>query len=302
MRLRFQNIRTSWKGRRPNSWQRAPLRRLAKNGIARAETPRLAASAIQGKAPEEQMNLSKPFADRVALVTGASRGIGHATTVALAAGGATVIAAARTLSGLEELAGLVRGKGAELSVIPLDITDHRSVSQLAATIKENYQRLDILIGNAGQAAGPSPLTEIELKLWDQIMAVNLTANLNLIRAMDPLLRKSRAGRAVFITSGAAINAPANHGAYSVSKAALNALARTYAAETASTSIRVNLFNPGPTRTSMLALARPGEDLPSLPGPEGVTEGILALCSSSFRESGKQYVFRAGQLLESSPTG
>jgi NAD(P)-dependent dehydrogenase (short-subunit alcohol dehydrogenase family) len=246
------------------------------------------------------MSLPKPLADRIALVTGASRGIGYATAIALAKSGANVIAVARTANGLEELARSVRGGGADLTAIPLDITDYQSIYGLAATIKQRYQRLDILIGNAGLAAAPAPLREIELKLWDQIVAVNLTANLHLIRAMDPLLKMSEAGRAVFITSGAATNAPGHHGAYSVSKAALNALARTYAAETASTQIRVNLFNPGPTRTGMLAVARPGEDLPALPAPADVTEGILALCSPAFRESGKQYVFRAGQLLESRP--
>jgi NAD(P)-dependent dehydrogenase (short-subunit alcohol dehydrogenase family) len=144
---------------------------------------------------------------------------------------------------------------------------------------------------------PSPLDHIEPKAWDDTFAVNVTANWHLIRAMDPLLKRSDAGRAVFITSGVATSARAYWAPYSVSKAALDVLARTYAEETSSTPVRVNLFNPGGTRTRMRALAMPGEDPMTLPTPEQVAEKILDLCLPSFTATGKLYDFPAGKLLE-----
>ena len=148
----------------------------------------------------------------------------------------------------------------------------------------------------------SPLGHIEPKAWDEVMAVNVTANWHLIRAMDPLLKRSDAGRAVFITSGAGNRARAYWAPYSVSKAALDVLARTYAAETSATTVRVNLFNPGPTRTRMRALAMPGEDPMTLPTPDDVAEKIVDLCLPSFAETGKLYDFRAGKFLDFMPPG
>jgi len=146
--------------------------------------------------------------------------------------------------------------------------------------------------------GPrSPLDHVEPQGWDEVMAVNVTANWHLIRAMDPLLKRAKAGRAVLLTSGAATHARAYSGPYSVSKAALNAMGRIYAAETATTPMRVNLFNPGPTRTRMRAAVMPGEDPMTLPTPDEVSEKILDLCLPSFAETGKLYDFRAGKLLE-----
>src|SRR5580700_10042747 len=188
-----------------------------------------------------------PLTDRIALVTGASRGIGYATTLALAHAGAHVVAVARTVGGLEELDDAVRKAGSSATLV----------------------RLDVLVGNAAVAGQRSPLDHVMPAAWDEAMAVNVTANWHLIRAMDGLLRRSAAGRAVFLTSGAATNARAYAGPYTVSKAALNALARTYAAETSSTPVRVNLFNPGPTRTRMRAAVMPGEDPLTLPTPEQV---------------------------------
>jgi NAD(P)-dependent dehydrogenase (short-subunit alcohol dehydrogenase family) len=147
----------------------------------------------------------------------------------------------------------------------------------------------------------SPLDHVEPQNWDEVMAVNVTANWHLIRAMDGLLKRSGAGRAVFITSGAATHARAYTGAYAVSKAALNALARVYAAETESTPVRVNLFNPGPTRTRMRAAVMPGEDPMTLPTPETVAERIVPLCLASCSETGKLYDFSAGRFLQFTPT-
>ena len=238
-----------------------------------------------------------PLADRIALVTGASRGIGYAAALALARAGAHVIAVARTVGGLEELDDAVRALGGSATLTPLDVRDYPGIYRLAAALNERYARLDILVGNAGLAGVPSPLDHIEPKAWDDQMAVNVTANWHLIRAMDPLLKRSDAGRAVFVTSGIATLAYAYWAPYSVSKAALDVLVRTYAAETSSTSVRANLFSPGPTRTRMRALAMPGEDPMTLPSPEQVAEKILDLCLPSFSETGKIYDYRADKLQE-----
>ena len=241
-----------------------------------------------------------PLADRIALVTGASRGIGHAVALAFARAGAHVVAVARTVGGLEELDDAIRAAGSSATLVPLDMRDYDGLYRLAAALHERYQRLDILLGNAAVVGQRSPLGHVEPKSWDETMAINVTANWHLIRAMDPLLRNAPAGRAVFMTSGAATNAGAYAGPYSVSKAALNTLARTYAAETTSTPVRVNLFNPGPTRTRMRAQVMPGEDPMTLQTPEQVAEKILDLCLPGFTETGKLYDFYAQKLLEFRP--
>jgi NAD(P)-dependent dehydrogenase (short-subunit alcohol dehydrogenase family) len=234
--------------------------------------------------------------NRIALVTGASRGIGAATALALAKAGAHVVAVARTVGGLEELDDNIRAGGGTATLVPLDLTDTDGIIRLAAALLERYQRLDILIGNAGLVGPSSPLDHVQPKDWDQVMAVNLTANWHLIRAMDALLRRSDAGRAVFLSSGAAHNMRAYRGPYSVSKAALEALVRTYAAETESTPVRVNLVNPGPTRTRMRAQVMPGEDPTTLPPPELVAEKIVALCLPGFAETARLYDFPQDKLL------
>ena len=241
-----------------------------------------------------------PLADRIALVTGASRGIGYAAALTLARAGAHVVAVARTVGGLEELDDAVRGAGGSATLTPLDMRDYAGLYRLGTALAERYGRLDVLIGNAAIAGVPSPLGHIEPKAWDETMAVNVTANWHLIRAMDPLLKRAEAGRAVFVTSGIVASARAYWAPYSVSKAALDVLARTYAAETSSTPVRVNLFNPGATRTRMRALAMPGEDPMTLPTPDDVAAKILDLCLPSFTETGKLYDFRAGKLLDFAP--
>jgi NAD(P)-dependent dehydrogenase (short-subunit alcohol dehydrogenase family) len=241
--------------------------------------------------------MSLPLAGRIALVTGASRGIGYATALALARAGAHVVAVARTVGGLEELDDAIRAVGGSATLTPVDMRDYSGLYRLATALNERYARLDVLIGNAGLAGVPSPLDHIDPKAWDDTMAVNVTANWHLIRAMDPLLKRSDAGRAVFVTSGIATLAYAYWAPYSVSKAALDALVRTYAAETSSTSIRANLFSPGATRTRMRAMVMPGEDPMTLPTPEQVAEKILGLCLPSFSETGKIYDFRSGKLQE-----
>jgi NAD(P)-dependent dehydrogenase (short-subunit alcohol dehydrogenase family) len=241
--------------------------------------------------------MPQPLAGSIALVTGASRGIGRATALALARAGSHVVAVARTVGALEELDDAARAADSTATLVPLDMRDYAGIYRLATALNERYQHLDVLIGNAAVAGPCSPLDHVEPAAWDEVMAVNVTANWHLIRAMDPLLKRSDAGRAVFVSAGAATRARAYSGPYSVSKTALNVLAQTYAAETSSTPVRVNLFNPGPTRTRMRALIMPGEDPMTLPTPEQVAEKILDLCLPSFSDTGKLYDFRAGKLLE-----
>src|SRR5579871_6877429 len=233
---------------------------------------------------------SSPLSNRIALVTSASRGIGAATALALARAGAHVVAVARTVGGLEELDDTIRAAGGKATLVPLNVTDAQGLARLGVALRERYGCLDILVGNAGILGPSSPLDHVTPKDWDEVMKVNVTANWQLICAMDRLLRRSDAGRAVFITSGAPHNTRPYRGLYSVSKGALEALARTYAAETASTAVRVNLFNPGPTRTRMRAQVMPGEDPTGLPTPEEVAEKIVPMCLPEFTETGRLYDF------------
>src|ERR1700754_2167784 len=175
--------------------------------------------------------MSNPFACRIALVTGASRGIGYATARALAKAGAHVIAVARTQGGLEELDDAIRSDGGSATLVPLNLTDSDGIARLGAALHERHGKLDILVGNAGVAGPSSPLGHIELKPWNDVIAVNVTANFQLVRCMEPLLKQSDAGRAVFITSGVANKANAYLGPYAASKAALDTLVRSWANET-----------------------------------------------------------------------
>lgn len=244
--------------------------------------------------------MTKPLASRIALVTGASRGIGRATAKALAAAGAHVVAVARTVGGLEELDDEIRGLGGAATLVPLDLTDADGVARLGAALYERHGRLDVLVGNAGIAGPSSPLGHIDLKPWNDVIAINLTANFQLVRCMEPLLRASDAGRAVFITSGAANKATAYLGPYAVSKAGVETLARVWANETATTAIRVNLFNPGPIRTRMRATVMPGEDPMTLDTPDQAAEFILPLCLPSFMESGRFYDYPSKTLMTFRP--
>ena len=232
---------------------------------------------------------------RIALVTGASRGIGYATALALARTGAHVIAVARTTGGLEELDDAIRsgGGGGSATLVPLDLKDYAGIERLGGALAQRYGRLDVLVGNAALLGPLSPLGHVEAKAWDDVLAVNVTANWQLLRTLDILLKRSDAGRVVFVTSGAARSARAYWGPYSVSKAALETLARTYAAETATTNVRINLFNPGATRTRMRAAAMPGEDPTSLKTADLVAEKIVALCRADVQESGQLYEYRKG---------
>jgi NAD(P)-dependent dehydrogenase (short-subunit alcohol dehydrogenase family) len=241
-----------------------------------------------------------PLADRIALVTGASRGIGHAAALALARAGAHIVAVARTVGGLEELDDAIKAIGGSATLVPLDLKDYDGIDRLGLALHERFGRLDAMVGNAGILGPLSPLGHVEAKAWDEVMAVNVTANWRLICAMDQLLKFSDAGRVVFVSSGVAAMALAYWGPYAISKAALEVLARTYAAETATTNVRVNVLAPGPVRTRMRAQAMPGEDPITLETPEQVAETIVSLCLPSMQESGRLYAYQKRRFLEFRP--
>lgn len=232
-----------------------------------------------------------PLAGRIAVVTGATRGIGFATALALAEAGAHVVATGRTQGGLEELDDAIKSAGGSATLAPFDVTDYAAVDRLGAALYERYGKLDILVGNAGLLGQISPLGHVEPKEWDKTLAVNLTANWRLIRSLDPLLKASNAGRAVFVTSGAAHKERAFWGLYAATKAGLEALARAYAAETRNiTPVKVMLANPGPLATAMRKKAMPGEDQSTLKTPADFAPKIVALCSPDWTETGKLYDF------------
>ena len=240
---------------------------------------------------------------RVALVTGASRGIGRAAALALASSGAHVVALARTQGALEELddeiRALRRTEPGATTLVPMDLRDFAAIDRLGEALYRRWGRLDAFVGNAGVLGVLSPLHHLDPKTWDEVIAVNVTANWHLIRSLDPLLRRSTAGRVAFITSGVASRAElrAYWGPYATSKAALDALARTYAAETVNTSnIRVMLINPGPLRTAMRARAMPGEDPSTLRAPQELAPKIVEICSPDWNETGKLYDFPSGRIL------
>lgn len=224
--------------------------------------------------------------DRVALITGASRGIGRAVALAFAKEGAHVIAIARNRGALEELDDDIQAAGGIVTLLRLDLTNGEKVDALGPTVLERFGKLDVFVGNAGILGPLSPLGHISEKDWNQVLAINLTANWRLIRTLDPVLRQSDAGRVVLVTSGAARNCRAYWGPYSVSKAALEALGKTYAAEVENTSVRVNLLNPGPVATAMRAKAMPGEDPATLPQPGDIAETFIQLALKTLEKNGQ----------------
>jgi NAD(P)-dependent dehydrogenase (short-subunit alcohol dehydrogenase family) len=224
--------------------------------------------------------------DRIALVTGASRGLGAAAALAFAKEGAHCVLVARTVGGLEAVDDQIKAAGGTATLVPLDVTDGPGIDRLGAALYERYGRLDILLGNAALLGALSPLGHIEPKTFEQVIAVNVTANWRLIRSLDPLLRASDAGRAIFVTSGISQRAVPYWGAYAASKAALDMLVSIYAAESAHTKLRVNLYNPGPMRTAMRAQAFPGEDPGKLPPAEAHAEMLIGLALPSCTMNGQ----------------
>jgi NAD(P)-dependent dehydrogenase (short-subunit alcohol dehydrogenase family) len=232
---------------------------------------------------------------KIALVTGASRGIGAAVAERFAAEGAHLVLTARTTGGLEEVDDKIRDVGGTATLVPLDLRDFIKIDELAAAIYQRFERLDILVGNAAEFGTFSPLAHIDPKLWGVIIDLNLTANWRLIRAMDPLLRAAEHGRAIFVTSGIARAPRAYWGPYAVSKAGLEALVKTYAAEIEKTRVRANLIGPGVVRTRLRARVFPGEDPMNLPPPESVAEAFVQLALPECQRNGE--VVDAGALTD-----
>jgi NAD(P)-dependent dehydrogenase (short-subunit alcohol dehydrogenase family) len=239
--------------------------------------------------------MPRRLAGKIALVTGASRGIGAAVAERFAAEGAHLVLAARTVGGLEEVDDKIRTAGGSATLVPLDLRDFIKIDELAAAIYERYGHLDILVGNAAEFGTFSPLGHIEPALWGEIIDLNLTANWRLIRAMDPLLRAAEHGRAIFVTSGIARAPRAYWGPYAVSKAGLEALVRTYAAEIEKTPVRANLIGPGIVRTRLRARVFPGEDPMDLPPPESVAEAFVQLALPECERNGD--VVNASELAD-----
>lgn len=241
------------------------------------------------------------LAGRVALVTGASRGIGYFLAKHLAAAGAHVVAVARTVGGLEELDDEIKAERArtgrgETTLVPLDLTDFPGIDRLGGAVHERWGRLDILVANAGVLGVIAPLGHVEAKVFERVMAVNVTGTWRLIRAVDPLLRRSEAGRAIILSSGLAHSARAFWGPYAASKAAVEALTRSWADETKSLPFRVNAVDPGATRTAMRAQAMPGEDPATLPHPSDIAARIIRLADPALVETGQLYLARSERFV------
>ena len=232
--------------------------------------------------------MTKPLEGRLAVVTGASRGIGRAVALELAEQGADIIAVARNRSqgALEDLDDYIQKLGRQCTIVMADLRDGEAIDRLGAAIHERWGKLDILVANAAILGPITPLGHIAPKDWAELLDINITSNWRLIRSLDPLLRQSDAGRAVFVTSGAAGKGKPFWGGYAVTKAALNELVLTYANECKSSGVKVNLIDPGPVRTHMRALAVPGEDPTKLPTPQQIAPLFTELCSPERSETGE----------------
>ena len=239
------------------------------------------------------MSAPRRLADRLALVTGATRGIGRAVALAYAREGAHLILVGRTSGALEEVDDEIRALGGNATLLTLDLKSQDKIDALGPTIYQRWNKLDVLVGNAGILGPLSPLGHVTADAWNEVLEINLTANWRLIRTLDPLLRRSDAGRAVFVSSGAATAPRAYWGPYAASKAGLEALVKVYADEIANTSVRVNMINPGPTRTGMRAKAFPGEDPASLKPPDHVVETFVKLALPTCTDNGKLFDLKTG---------
>lgn len=234
---------------------------------------------------------------RVAVVTGASRGIGYFTALELAKAGAHVVACARTVGGLEELDDAIKAAGGAATLVPFDLADMAAIDKLGGAINERWGKLDIMVANAGVLGTISPIGHVEAKVFEKVMNINVTATWRLIRSLEPLLIKSDAGRALILSSSAAHKCKPFWGPYSASKAAVEALARTWAGETQRLPLRILSVDPGATRTAMRAQAMPGEDPETVPHPSEVAAKLLALVGPQQTETGKLYIVREDKIVE-----
>ncbi|MBX8800380.1 SDR family NAD(P)-dependent oxidoreductase [Ochrobactrum sp. MR28] len=240
--------------------------------------------------------MSFDLSGRTALVTGASRGIGYFLALELAKRGAHVIAVARTVGGLEELDDEIQAMGNTATLVPLDLKDMPALDLLGSSINDRWGKLDILIANAGVLGTISPVGHVEAKVFDNVISTNLTSIWRLIRSVDPLLRRSDAGRAILMSSGVAHTARAFWAPYAASKAAVEVMGRSWAEETKQMPLRVNSVNPGATRTAMRAKAMPGEDPETLPHPADVAAKIVQLADPALTITGQLYDVRQDKFL------
>jgi len=224
---------------------------------------------------------------RIALITGASRGIGRAIALQYAAEGAHLILTARTQAGLEELDDEIADMtGENATLVPSDLTDFDMIDKMGAAIYERFGRLDVLVGNAGLLTPLSPMPQIKPKDFERVMDLNLTANWRLIRSLDPLLKASESGRAIFVSSTVTQGVWPYWGAYAISKAALETMVKVYASENTKSNVKANLVNPGPTRTGMRKVAYPGENPDTVKPPESVTETFVKLAETGCQLNGE----------------
>ncbi|HVW91206.1 MAG TPA: SDR family NAD(P)-dependent oxidoreductase [Devosia sp.] len=241
------------------------------------------------------MTIEHQLAGKVVLVTGASRGIGYAAAKEAARRGAHVVAIARTVGGLEELDDEIQELGSTATLVPLDLRDGDAIDRLGAAIFERWGALDGLIANAGALGTLSPVPHLAPEDFDNVFKINVTANFRLIRATDLLLRQAAAGRAVFVTSGAARSARPYWGLYAASKAALEALVKSYAGEMKTTNVCANVFDPGAVRTGMRARAFPGEDPETLPTPAEIAPRLVDMIAATFTETGVRLRRETGEI-------
>ena len=230
--------------------------------------------------------MTQSLKGRVALVTGASRGIGRAVAVAYAREGAHVVLMARTLGGLTETDDMIRAVGGTATIMPFNLLDLDKIEQIGPALAQKFKRLDILVINAAMLGALGPVAQSDPKLWDSVFRLNVLSTQRLIATLDPLLRQGDAGRVIAVTSGAAAKNRAHWGAYAASKAALESIVKTYAAEVAYSALKVNIVDPGGVRTGMRAEAFPGEDPQTLPPPESVTGVFVSLAQPGLATTGQ----------------
>lgn len=234
---------------------------------------------------------------RIALVTGASRGIGFYLALELAKRGAHIIAVARTIGGLEELDDEITQCGSKATLVPLDLHDMKAIDRLGNEINERWHKLDILVANAGVLGAISPVAHVEATTFEDVVEINLVSQWRLIRAVEPVLRRSDCARAILFSSGVVHKPRAFWGPYAASKAAFEVLGRCWADEVKNTAIKVNMASPGATRTAMRAQAMPGEDPSILPTAEEIAKKIVVLASPDLKENGRFFDARKNRFLD-----
>lgn len=236
--------------------------------------------------------MAKALEGRIAVITGASRGIGRAVALRYASEGAHVILIARTIAALEEVDDEIQALGGKATLVPMNLREFDKIDQMGQALYDRFGKIDILVGNAGFLGDLTPMSHLKVKMWNEVMDTNVTANFRLIRSMEPLLKQSDAGRAIFLSSGTTKKPRAYWAAYAVSKAALENMVQTWSMELNKTNIKANLIDPGATRTRMRAQAYPGENPDSLKSPEVLTDLFVELALPTCDKQGEVVRYEA----------